>query len=86
MANVNGTGTVWNLPNFAGQLYSATPAVTPFLNLIRGGAVKTDNFQFATGVEYTHEAAAQPAISETASLGRYRTETRCRPLISPNIP
>ena len=68
MANVNGTGTVWNLPNFAGQLYSATPAVTPFLNLIRGGAVKTDNFQFATGVEYTHEAAAQPAISETASL------------------
>ena len=40
MANVIGTGTVFNLPNFAGQLYSATPAVTPFLNLIRGNAVK----------------------------------------------
>lgn len=68
MANINGTGTVFNLPNFAGQLYSSTPAVTPFLNLIRGNAVKTDNFQFSTGVEYSHEAAAQPAISESASL------------------
>ena len=68
MANVIGTGTVFNLPNFAGQLYSATPAVTPFLNLIRGNAVKTDNFQFSTGVEYSHDAAAQPAISENASL------------------
>lgn len=68
MANVMGTGTVFNLPNYAGQLYTATPAVTPFLNLIRGNAVKTDNFQFSTGVEYSHEAAAQPAISENASL------------------
>ena len=68
MANVSGTGTVFNLPNFAGQLYTATPSVTPFLNLIRGNAVKTDNFQFSTGVEYSYEAAAQPAISETASL------------------
>lgn len=67
MANVNGTGTVFNLPNFAGQIYTATPAVTPFLNLIRGNAVKTDNFQFATGVEYSHEAASQPAITEAAS-------------------
>ena len=63
-----GTGTVFNLPNFAGQLYSATPAVTPFLNLIRDKAVKTDNFQFSTGVEYSHEAASQPAISENDSL------------------
>ena len=67
MANVIGTGTVFNLPNFAGQLYSASPVVTPFLNLIGGNAVKTDNFQFSTGVEYSHEAASQPAISENAS-------------------
>ena len=40
MANVNGMGTVFNLPNFAGQLYCASPIVTPFLNLIRGAAVK----------------------------------------------
>lgn len=68
MSNVNGTGTTFNLPNFAGQLYTATPSVTPFLNLIRENAVKTDNFQFSTGAEYSHNAAAQPAISETASL------------------
>ncbi len=67
MANVIGTGTVFNLPNFAGQLYSASPVVTPFLSLISGNAVKTDNFQFSTGVEYSHEAASQPAISENAS-------------------
>ena len=68
MANVNGMGTVFNLPNFAGQLYSSSPIITPFLNLIRGNAVKTDNFQFAVGVEYAHEAASQPAISESASV------------------
>ncbi len=68
MANISGTGTVWNLPNYAGQIYSSTPAQTPFLNLIAAKAVKTDNFQFPTGVEYAHEAAAQPAITETESL------------------
>lgn len=68
MPNVTGTGTVFNLPNYAGQLYTSSPTATPFLNLISGHAVKTDNFQFSTGVEYSHEAAAQPAISETASL------------------
>ncbi len=68
MANVSGGGTVWNLPNYAGQIYSSTPAETPFLNLIAPKAVKTDNFQFPTGVEYTHEAASQPAIAETDSL------------------
>lgn len=67
MPNITGTGTVFNLPNYAGQLYTASPTATPFLNLIRGNAVKTDNFQFATGVEYAHEPASQPAISETDS-------------------
>lgn len=68
MSNISGTGTVWNLPNYAGQIYSSTPAETPFLNLIAAKAVKTDNFQFPTGVEYTHEAASQPDIAEAASL------------------
>ncbi|MBQ4313471.1 MAG: DUF5309 family protein, partial [Clostridia bacterium] len=68
MANVSATGTVWNLPNYAGQLYTSTPTETPFLNLIAGKAVKTDNFQFPTGAEYAHEVAQQPAISENASL------------------
>lgn len=68
MANVTATGTVWNLPNYAGQLYTSTPNETPFLNLIASKAVKTDNFQFPAGVEYANQTAAQPAITETASL------------------
>ena len=40
MAYVSATGTVWNLPNYAGQLYTSTPTETPFLNLIAGKAVK----------------------------------------------
>ena len=68
MANIPGSGTVWNLPNYAGQIYSSTPAETTFLNLIAAKAVKTDNFQFPTGVEYIHEAATQPAITENDSL------------------
>lgn len=67
MPNIEGTGTVFNLPNYAGQLYTASPTATPFLNLISGNAVRTNNFEFSTGVEYSHEAAAQPEISETAS-------------------
>ena len=68
MANASATGTVWNLPNYAGQLYTSTPNETPFLNLIASKAVKTDNFQFPAGAEYTNETASQPAITETASL------------------
>lgn len=59
---------MWNLPNYAGQIFSSTPTETPFLNLIAAKAVKTDNFQFPTGAEYSHEQAAQPAITETGSL------------------
>jgi len=68
MANVSSTGTVWNLPNYAGQIYTSTPAETPLLTLIAGKTVKTDSFEFPTGAEYTHETAAQPAITENASL------------------
>lgn len=68
MPNITGTGTVWNLPNYAGLLYTSTPNETPFLNLIAAKAAKTDNFQFPTGAQYTNEAAAQPAITEQASL------------------
>lgn len=68
MANISGTGTVWNLPNYIGQLYTSTPAETPFLNLIADKAVKTDNFQFPTGAEYSVSGASQPEITEAGSL------------------
>lgn len=68
MPNVTGTGTVQNLPNFAGALYTPSSVATPFLSMIGGRAVKTTNSEFPTSSEYSHETPAQPTISETASL------------------
>ena len=69
MAQVSGTGNVWNLPNYAGDLFTADPTQTPFLSMIGGlsGGKQTNNFEFPTGVLYDLPAATQPDISETAS-------------------
>lgn len=69
MANVTGIGTTFNLPNFAGELFTASPTQTPFLSMIGGltGGMKTENDEFATGVLYEFPEAAQPKISEQAS-------------------
>lgn len=67
---VNGTGTVWNLPNYAGELFTASHTDTPFLSMIGGltGGKVTNDFEFATGQLYDYPEATQPAISEQASL------------------
>ena len=69
ITNVTGTGNTWNLPNYAGELFTASPTKTPLLSMIGGltGGMKTENDEFATGVLYEFPAAAQPEISETAS-------------------
>ncbi len=70
MSNV-AAGTVWNLPNFVGEIYTASAEQTKFLNMIgglSGGGLQTQNFEFPVDQEFAHEAAAQPAITETASL------------------
>ncbi len=66
---VNGTGNTWNLPNFAGELFTASPTKTPLLSMIGGltGGLRTENDEFETGQLYEFPSAAQPAISETAS-------------------
>jgi hypothetical protein len=70
MANVAGQGTVWNLPNYAGNLFTADAINTPLLNMIGGlsGGKQSDNFEFPVASTYAMPAAAQPAITETASL------------------
>ena len=71
MANINATGTVWNLPNYSGELFTADAIQTPFLSMIGGlisGGLQADNFEFATSSLYSFPTAAQPAISEDASL------------------
>jgi hypothetical protein len=69
---VSGVGTVWNLPNFSGQLYTASYTDTPLLTLIGGAggmrAKRTNNFEFAIDSEYALPDPLQPEISETASL------------------
>lgn len=69
MANVTGTGTSFNLPNFAGDLFTASPTQTPFLTMIGGlsGGRKTESDEFSTGQLYEFPEASQPEISEQAS-------------------
>ncbi|MHA1302986.1 MAG: SU10 major capsid protein [Candidatus Heimdallarchaeaceae archaeon] len=71
MAQVSGQGTIWNLPNYSGELFTADLINTPILAMIGGmtnGGMQTNNFEFPTSSEYDFPAAAQPAITETASL------------------
>lgn len=69
MAQVSGIGTTWNLPNYAGELFTADPTQTPFLSMIGGltGGRQTDNFEFPTAVLYDFPEASQPEISESSS-------------------
>ena len=69
-ANVTGIGSTFNLPNFAGDLFTASPTQTPFLSMIGGlsGGMKTENDEFPTGVLYEFPDPTQPEISEQASV------------------
>ena len=69
MPQVTGIGTTYNLPNYAGDLFTADPTQTPFLSMCGGltGGKQTQNYEFATGVVYDLPDAAQPSISEQAS-------------------
>jgi len=66
---VTGLGTSWNLPNYAGELFSADATQTPLLSMTGGltGGRQTDNFEFPTAVLYDYPEAGQPEISEQAS-------------------
>jgi hypothetical protein len=72
MANTNAAATVWNCPNYVGELYMIGANQTPYLNLIgglQGANVRTvGDFQFALAQPWALESASQPAITETASL------------------
>ena len=67
--NVTGLGTTWNLPNYAGELFTADPTQTPLLSMIGGltGGKQTDNCEFPTAVLFDYPEASQPSISEAAS-------------------
>lgn len=72
MANVNAAATSWNCPNYTGELYLIGANQTPFLNMIgglQGGGIRTiADFQFPLAQPWALETAAQPAVTEDASL------------------
>jgi hypothetical protein len=65
-----GAGTVWNLPNFVGELLTSDMTKTPFISAIGGlnGAQLTLNNEFPTDSQYSQTTESQPDISETDSL------------------
>lgn len=72
MANTNNPATIWNCPNYTGELYLIGANQTPFLNMVgglQGGSVRTvAGFEFPLAQPWALEAAAQPEVTETASL------------------
>lgn len=72
MANTQATTTIWNSPQYTGELYLLGQYRTPFLNMIgglQGGGIRTvRDFQFPVAQPWSLESASQPSISETASL------------------
>ncbi len=71
MANTAAQASMWNCPNYVGELYLLGANQTPFLNMIgglSGGRVwSTNSLEFPTAQPWALEAAAQPAITETQS-------------------
>lgn len=72
MFNASAAATRWNCPNYVGELFMIGANQTPFLNMIgglQGGMTKLVNsFDFSLAQPWNLESAAQPAITETASL------------------
>lgn len=72
MANASAAATVWNCPNYLGELFLIGANQTPFLNMIGGldgsNAKQTNSFQFPVAQPWALEAASQPDITETDSL------------------
>ena len=69
MAIVTGVADTWNLPNYAGELFTADTAATPLLTMSGGlnGGKRTTNFEFPTSLLYEFPDPEQPEISENDS-------------------
>lgn len=67
-----GAATVWNCPNYVGELFCIGANKTPFLNMIGGleggNAKQSSSFQFPVAQPWALESASQPTITEDDSL------------------
>lgn len=70
MAEITGVGTIWTMPNYAGELFTSDPKQTPFLSMAGGltGGKQTMNFEFPTAIQFNQPDPTQPDISEDASI------------------
>ncbi len=70
MAEINGIGNSFNLPNYAGVLFTCSSTKTPFLSAIGGlsGGRQAESNEFITGQLYELPDPGQPAISEVDSI------------------
>jgi hypothetical protein len=62
-------GYLAGLPNYAGELFTASREVTPFLSMIGGlnGAKQANALHFPISSEYTLTSVAQPGITEAVA-------------------
>ena len=66
--NVKGLGTTFNLPNYSGELATASPTITPFLTMVLSKPIKiTTALEFPTSSDYTLPEPAADGISENAA-------------------
>jgi hypothetical protein len=68
--SISGNGTTQNNPNYLGVLFEVGQNATPFLNMVGGtnGARPVSGVNFALNTNYVLDTAAQPTISEDASV------------------
>lgn len=78
MAGITGQGTTFNLPNYVGELFAATPSATPFLSAIGGltggKSTKSSLFQwqkYDLRASTANNAALEGAAAPTG-VGRVR--------------
>ncbi len=71
MGSTAAVANSFNCPNYLGELFMVGENMTPFLNMIgglSGGGKQVNSVQFPISQEWSLDAGAQPAITETASL------------------
>lgn len=65
MPNVTGMGTTFNLPNYSGELATASTLQTPFLSMVLAKPMRTINAEeFTTSSDYTLPDPSADGISE----------------------
>ena len=66
--NVTGLGTNFNLPNYSGELATASVTQTPFLSMVLAKGIKNVNYlEFPTMSDYTLPDPEADGISENAA-------------------